>query len=193
MVGAGVPMPDSRLPDRWLHDAELMTLSPAGWQLFTIALMFCNARESDGLLRDVELRMLPIAIEPGAIDEVIRTGRMERVPGGYQFVGWDRDLGQTAAAVIEARREANRVRQAEKRQRDKIGAPSAPVTGESRTASRRDSPVTSKERTGQDKDAYPHARETAEGWPTAQPGRSGRFPLEPYDGTPIASIERSIA
>ncbi|WAC65757.1 hypothetical protein OVA14_10550 [Agrococcus sp. SL85] len=173
-------MPDSRLPDRWLHDVDLMTLSPAAWQFFTVALMFCNARESDGSLRDAELRMLPIDPRPEAIAEVVATGRIQRTEGGYQFVGWDKSLGQTAAAALEARRDANRARQAAKRARDARAAESAPVTRESRAPSRRDSRMTPKERTrqGQDEEAT-----ATTGWPTATPGSGSTFPLPPYDGT----------
>lgn len=173
-------MPDSRLPDRWLHDVDLMSLSAPAWQFFTVALMFCNARESDGSLRDVELRMLPIDPTPTAIDEVLATGRLERTSDGYQFVGWDKALGQTSAAALEARREANRQRQAAKRERDAKAAQARAVTSPSQPQSRRDSRMTPKERTrrGQDEEATATA-----GWPTRAPGSTETFPLPPYDGT----------
>lgn len=125
-------MADTRLPDRWLLDKRMRTLSDAQWRLFTTALMYCNQQETDGAFDDDDLRMLPVDAPEAGIAALVDRNLVDRVGNHYQFVEWDGDLGQTTSAELDARREKNREKQRRFRERNKprvTGDVTGDVTG----------------------------------------------------------------
>lgn len=154
-------MPDTRLPDRWFHDDAIVDLSPTAWKFLTFALMFCNMQGTDGHISDRQMRFLPIDYSQQDISDVIATGHLERVSGGYMFQNWTKGLGQSTAASIEQRREQNRINQAKSRGRKK-SAVSDDVSDDDQGKDRK-----GKDRPGQEQ---PQPLRSHAGWPTAVPG-----------------------
>lgn len=104
-----------KLTTNYYNDAAVMRAGEAAEVLFTRALAYCGDQENGGLIpREVLARLTPLRGAARA-RALVKEGLWEVVPGGWQFVNWDRH--QTSRDQLQQQRDAARARQARHRSR----------------------------------------------------------------------------
>jgi len=104
-------MTDTRLPDKWLLNPTLDTLSDGAWRVLTRALIWCNQQGTDGDLPSMYMRYVYPWSDPSEyVLELLNIGWLEETETGFVIPDWE-GKGQSLAAHVEAKRETNRLRQ----------------------------------------------------------------------------------
>jgi len=112
-------MTDTRLPDRWLLNRDLDSLSDGAWRVYTRALMYCNQQETDGQIGDLHVRYVyPFGDATPFLAELEAIGRLERSEMGWIIPDWEAQ-GQSTALQMAGYRENARKRQQTFRQKTK--------------------------------------------------------------------------
>lgn len=177
-------MTDTRLPEQWLNNPKFDELSDTAWRVFTGGLMWSNSNATDGAIPSRYLRMLhPDGEKPNAIQELVAAGLWGESNGNYQVLDWV-GLGQSTAAEVEERKEANRKRAQTYRDREAAKKASQKITSEApRGASRDATPNVGQDsdRTGQEQEQLQmnvlqkEIEKGIVGWSAAIPGRPSEY------------------
>ena len=110
-------MTDTRLPDHWLLNPTLDKLSDGAWRVLTRTLMFCNQQGTDGEIESLYLRYVyPWADPEPFLQELLRSGWLEKTEKGFLIPGWEAK-GQTTAAQVAFQKEKNRLKQQKHREK----------------------------------------------------------------------------
>lgn len=104
-----------KLSSSYYNDPAIMRAGEAAEVLFTRALGYCGEQETEGFVPAEALQRLTPTKATARAEALVREGLWDAVPGGWQFVAWQKH--QTSADKLAAAREANRRRQAAHRAR----------------------------------------------------------------------------
>ena len=121
-------MVDTRLRGEWFGRPKFDGLSDVAWRVLTRGMMWANEQGQDGHVPARYVRTLhPETEHPEAIEELVRAGLVQKLKDGIQFVGWEKELGQSSAAYVEDRKEKARKRAQESRGRAQSGSRLSPT------------------------------------------------------------------
>jgi hypothetical protein len=158
-------MTDTRLPDKWLLNPTLDSLSDGAWRVWTRALIWCNQQGTDGDIPSLYLRYIYPWSDPSEyLLELLNIGWLEETENGFAIPDWE-GKGQSLAAYVTARRETNRLRQQNLRAKKKSSQGESVTNDVTRDIGQ--------ERTGQDRTGQDNYK--SETWPEVRkPGESER-------------------
>lgn len=106
-----------KLSTRYYDDPKVIAAGPEAEVLFTRALAYCGAHETDGVILDAALGRLMRRGARKAAERLVSVGLWCVIPGGWVIVSWAD--WQTTAERIQADRAAARERQRRSRDRKK--------------------------------------------------------------------------
>lgn len=186
---------DARLRSEWLGRMRFDNLTETAWRVFTGALMWSVANETDGRIPGRYTKYLhPDGDQPVAFAELVEAGIWAPIDGdGFQLVDWDGELGQSTAAEVQAYRENARERQRryrERAQERKSGASTAPA------ADPPNEPAATRDKTGDvTRDvtrgvgtAKAQAKASANYQPTRKVGDEALVEAKRVDSWPVAEL-----
>lgn len=158
-------MTDTRLPDKWLLNPTLDSLSDGAWRVWTRALIWCNQQGTDGDIPSLYLRYIYPWSDPSEyLLELLNIGWLEETENGFAIPDWE-GKGQSLAAHVTARRETNRLRQQNLRAKKKSSQGESVTNDVTRDIGQ--------ERTGQDRTGQDNYQSGT--WPEVRkPGESER-------------------
>lgn len=104
-----------KLSTTYYNDPAIMRAGEAAEVLFTRALGYCGEQETEGFVPTEMLLRLTPSKAPARAAALVREGLWAEVPGGWQFIAWQKH--QTSTDQLAASRESNRRRQAAHRAR----------------------------------------------------------------------------
>ena len=139
-------MTDARFPERWLNNRRIMGLDGDAFKLWIVALAWCAANRTDGVLTDDDLGQLPHSVDITRMEALWGADLMERDREAGRWVVIDYADTQLTRAELEAldeKRVKARVKKA--RQRAAAGTVPGDVPGD----------CTGQDRTGQDRTTSP--------------------------------------
>ena len=119
---------DARLPERWLYNPQVLSLSDAAWRLLTFLLLWSVANRTGGVIREVDLTHIPTgSYVPSRelIAELEMTGWLGRngddhdeTEPGWLLTCYD-DTQTSAAQLAEIDRKRTNARKRKQRERDR--------------------------------------------------------------------------
>lgn len=130
-------MTDARHPERWLMDRRIQRLTAEHYRAFSMSLMYAVSNRTDGHLTTEDLEAVP-HFKAESIDALVAADLWTTVVGGWVIT--DYLTTQTTRAQLEAAENA-RLKDAERKARERAGKRGATTRQASEDRSPADSPA----------------------------------------------------